>query len=270
MTTVSDPIKLLSRANPVPPASLREVAAGRADDLLSALRTNQVAAPRLRSSRQPRRMLGAAAVAACAAVGVVAAVFVMLNPGRSAASPVRQATPLSQANLTSALRRSIVQVALGDGVNPRSVVVLGGSGTGRQYHAVLAGTDESGATVLSFLDGFGMSAFVSGSRFADAPNPMFVSDTVSGPSTQARIVGITGIATTEVARVTVRLANGTTLTLPVDQAPGIAYEGFSYVSGDASTFPAMVTAYDASGHVAAKHKVDAAPLCKSSHPNCGG
>jgi len=225
---------------------------------------------RTRSAHRRKPMFVAAAVvAACAAVGVVAAVLV-LNPGRSAASPVRQATPLSQANVTRSLRSSIRQVALKDGVDPASVVELGGSGTGRQHHAVLAGTDESGATVLAFLDGFGQSEFVSGSRFANASNPMFVSDTVSGPSTQARIVGITGIATTEVARVAVRLANGTTLTLPVDQAPGIAYEGFSYVSSDAATFPATVTAYDTSGHVAAQHKVDATALCRSSQPDCGG
>jgi len=214
---------------------------------------------------------GILALVAAVVVGLaIAAVVAVVNPGRSNASPVRQATPLAQANITSAVRKSITHLALQSGIDPATVVELGGSGTGWQRHAVLAGTDASGATVLAFLDGFGQSVFVSGSRFANASNPMFVSDTVSGPSTQARIVGITGIATQEVARVTVELANGTTLTLPVDQAPGIAYEGFSYVSSDASAFPATVTAYDASGHVAAKHRVDATPLCKSSQPNCTG
>jgi hypothetical protein len=269
MTMATDPIKLLSQANPVPPGSLSTVATERAEGLLAALRTNQVATPSLPSS-QRRRMISVTAAAVATAVGVVAAVFVTLNPSRGAASPVRPATPLSQATVSGELRRSILRVAVHGGVDPRSVVVLGASGTGRQYHAVLAGTDASGATVLAFLDGFGQSMFASGSRFANASNPMFVSDTVSGPSTHARIVGITGIATQEVARVTVELANGTTLTLPVDQAPGIAYEGFSYVSSDASAFPATVTAYDASGHVAAKHKVDATTLCPSSLPECVG
>ena len=161
-------------------------------------------------------------------------------------------------------------MALKNGVDPATVVELGGSGTGRQHHAVLAGTDASGATVLSFLDGFGMSEFVPGDRFASAAHPMFVSDTVSGPSTEARIVGMTGITTSEVTRVTVQLANGTTLTLPLDQAPGIPYEGFSYVSNDASTFPAKVMAYNRDGDVAAQHKVDATALCNSSQPNCLG
>lgn len=236
--------------------------------IADAVRATQSGRTHLADRRKPL-FVAAAVVGASAAVGVVAAVLV-LNPGRSAASPVRQATPLAQANVTSAVQRSIERMALEDGVDPRSVVVLGGSGTGRQSHAVLAGTNASGATVLSFLDGFGMSAFVSGSRFADASNPMFVSDTVSGPSTQARIVGLTGIATRQVARVTVRLANGTTLTLPVDQAPGIGYEGFSYVSKDASTFPATVTAYDGNGHVVTQHKVDATALCPSSQPDCVG
>jgi hypothetical protein len=79
-----------------------------------------------------------------------------------------------------------------------------------------------------------------------------------------------GITTSEVTRVPVQLAHGTTLTLPLDQAPGIPYKGFSYVSSDASTFPVKVTAYNGSGEVAAQHKVDATPLCKSSQPNCTG
>lgn len=219
--------------------------------------------------RIPRLRYAIPAVAAiCGAV--VAAAVVMLNPGRSNASPVRPAIPLSQATITTGLERSIVHAAARDGVSPRSVVVLGGSGSGRQFHAVLAGTNASGATLLSFLDGFGMSAFLPGSRFANTATPMFVSDTVSGPSTQARTVGITGISTEDIARIAVQLANGTTLTLSLDQAPGIAYEGFSYVSSEASSFPAKVTAYDGSGHMVAQHKVDAAPLCPSSQPHCTG
>lgn len=241
------------------------------DDALTAYRTDLVAAAHhWQVARERRRRRFLLATSALALAAAIAAIVAVLNPGRSNASPIRQATPLAQTNITSAMRRSIAHMALRNGVDPATVVELGGSGTGQQHHAVLAGTNASGATVLSFLDGFGMSAFVSGSRFADASNPMFVSDTVSGPSTQARIVGITGIATQDVARVTLELANGSTLTLPVDQAPGIAYEGFSYVSSDASTFPATVTAYDASGHVAAKHKVDATALCNSSQPHCVG
>lgn len=215
------------------------------------------------------RLLGAAAALVVVAAAI-AAVVAVVNPGSSNASPVRQATPVAQANISSSLRRSIAQVALKSGADPASVVELGASGSGRQHHAVLAGTDASGATLLSFLDGFGMSEFVPGSRFVHASNPLFVSDTVSGPSTEARIVGVTGITTSEVTRVTVQLANGTTLTLPLNQAPGVPYDGFSYVSSDASTFPASVTAYNGSGDVMAQHKVDATPLCEPSHPNCGG
>jgi hypothetical protein len=219
---------------------------------------------------RPLRLRLALVAAAAVLVAALAAVVAVVNPGRSNASPVRQATPLAQANITSSLRKSITHVALQSGVDPATVVELGASGTGRQHHAVLAGTNASGATVLSFLDGFGMSEFVPGDRFASAAKPMLVSDSVSGPSTEARIVGMVGITTSEVTRVTVQLANGTTLTLPLDQAPGIPYKGFSYVSSDGSTFPATVTAYNGSGEVAAQHKVDATPLCKPSQPNCTG
>ncbi len=240
-------------------------------DALVETRRQAGAAQRPRPLERPRRLglVGAGAVLVVIAAAI-AAVVAVVNPGSSNASPVRQATPLAQANVTASVRRSIAHMALKNGVDPATVVELGGSGTGRQHHAVLAGTDASGATVLSFLDGFGMSEFVPGDRFASAAHPMFVSDTVSGPSTEARIVGMTGITTSEVTRVTVQLANGTTLTLPLDQAPGIPYEGFSYVSNDASTFPAKVMAYNRDGDVAAQHKVDATALCNSSQPNCLG
>jgi hypothetical protein len=45
MTALSDPITLLQLANPVPPGSLREVAAEGAEDLLARLRADEVAAP---------------------------------------------------------------------------------------------------------------------------------------------------------------------------------------------------------------------------------
>jgi len=248
---MTDVITRLAAANPVPH-----------DGPLHSLE------PGLRPSR--RSVLGIAAAAVSAMALAITAVVLVVNPSSGNASPVREATPLDQANIPSALRKSITDLALKDNVDPATVVELGASGTGGQHHAVLAGTDPSGATLLSFLDGFGMSAFVPGEKFAKASNPMFVSDSVSGPSTEARIVGVVGITTREIVRVAVQLANGTTLTLPLDQAPGIAYDGFSYVSSDASTFPAMVTAYDRQGQLASKHKVDATALCESSHPNCGG
>lgn len=239
-------------------------------DALVETRHEARAAERPQLLKRRRGLVSVGAVAVVSAVALAIAAFAVVKPSSSNASPVRQATRLAQADITSTLRRSIAHLALRDDVDPATVVELGASGTGRQHHAVLAGTDAAGATLLSFLDGFGMSAFVPGDRFANAAKPMFVSDTVSGPSTEARIVGLTGITTSEVNRVTVQLANGATLTLPLDQAPGIPYEGFSYVSSDASTFPTKVTAYNGDGDVAAQHKVDGTALCNSSQPNCVG
>lgn len=218
----------------------------------------------------------------------VAVVLLVAKPGSSKASPLRQATPLAQANFTRAVRRGIAGFASKDHVKLASIIELGGTTTrlqhqgvlaktdasgataGQQDHAVLVGTDTSGATVLAVLDGFAMSAFVPGNTFVSDTKPMFVSDTVSGPSTDAQIVGLTGITTLDVVRVTVQLANGTTLTLPLAQEQGVAYQGFSYVSSDAATFPAEVTAYNGNGDIAAQHKVDSTALCPSSQPNCGG
>jgi len=80
MTTVSDPIKLLASANPVPPGSLSTVAAERADGLLVALRANQVVLPRLRLSRQMRRVsVVVAAVAVLATVMVATPAWALVR-----------------------------------------------------------------------------------------------------------------------------------------------------------------------------------------------
>jgi hypothetical protein len=199
---------------------------------------------------------------------ITAAIVAVVNSGSSKASPVRQATPLAQTPLSQAVKASVAKAARQGQVDPANVVELGGSGTGTQHHGVLAGKDTSGATVVSYLTGFGMSDFTPGSRFANSGSPMLVTDTVQGPATEARVVGLIGIATRAVDRVTVQLANGTTVTLPISRAPGIAYEGFSYVSSDAATFPAKVIGYNAGGKVLAEHEVDATSLCSADKPDC--
>jgi hypothetical protein len=211
-----------------------------------------------------RTMMSLLAVVA----GTVAATVAVIDSGSSNASPVREATPLAQAQYTKVVKAAIVRTALHDGVSPSTVVELGASGNGPQRHAVLAGKDASGASVLSFMSGFGMSEFVAGTRFADASKGMFVSESVEGPSTEVRTVGVVGIATRQVERVTVQLANGTVTTVALGRAPGVAYEGFSYVSNEASTFPVSVTGYNAGGHVVATHAVDSSPLCKATQPDC--
>lgn len=199
---------------------------------------------------------------------LAAAIVAVVNSGSSKASPVRQAIPLAQTQLSPAVKAAIAKAATQKGANPANVVELGGSGTGAQRHGLLASTDASGATVVSFLSGFGMSDFVAGSHYANADRAMVVTDSVEGPATDARIVGIAGIATRAVQRVTLDLANGTTITLAVSRAAEIPYEGFSYVSSNASTFPAKVTAYNGGGKVVAQHTVDATSLCAADKPDC--
>lgn len=74
MTTASDPIKFLALANPVPPGSLREVAAQRADDLLAALRANQAPTSHLPPAAKARRMTVRIAVAAVVLIAALALV----------------------------------------------------------------------------------------------------------------------------------------------------------------------------------------------------
>jgi hypothetical protein len=192
--------------------------------------------------------------------GAVAATLAIGGVGGSDATNVR----INVASLAS----EIAKAARARGVDASTVVELGGSGAGSRRHAVLVGTDTSGAKLVSLLSGFGMSDFVAGDRFVNANKPMFVSDSVEGPSTEARVVGIVGITTQQVAHVTVTLANRTTMTLPLDKASDAPYSGFSYVSDQPATFPANVTGYATDGRVVARHIVDATPLCNASRPAC--
>src|SRR5690348_9421935 len=86
MTSVSDPIKRLTLANPVEPGSLREVAAERADDLLAALRANQVATHPLRFSLRRRQVTSSARPVLIAVVVVVVALALVPIGGASLGS----------------------------------------------------------------------------------------------------------------------------------------------------------------------------------------
>jgi hypothetical protein len=208
-------------------------------------------------------------VASLAFVAMLALVtLAVLRSAISTASPLRGGTPVDQTQLSSTVKAGIVKAARQNGIDPENVVELGGSGSGSHRHALLASTDASGATLVSFLTGFGMSDFVAGSRYVNADRAMVVTDSVEGPSTDARIVGVVGIATRAVEAVTLDLTNGTKLTLTVSHAPEMPYKAFSYVSSDASTFPVQVTAYDARGNVLAEHAVDVTPLCTAAQPDC--
>jgi hypothetical protein len=48
---------------------------------------------------------------------------------------------------------------------------LGASGQGALRHAVLLGTDDSGAALVSLFTGFGMSDFTTASRYVGADRP---------------------------------------------------------------------------------------------------
>lgn len=217
-------------------------------------------------NRRTRKLVMVSALAFVAVLA--AAILAVVQSTSSKASPLREATPLDQTQLSPTVKAAIAKAARQKGIDPDKVVELGGSGSGSQRHALLTSTDGSGATLVSFLSGFGMSDFVVGSRYANPDRAMVVTDSVEGPSTDARIVGIVGIATRAVQRVTLDLANGTTITLTVSRAPGIPYEAFSYVSSEASTFPVQVAAYNARGNVLAEHAVDVRPLCAAVHPDC--
>jgi hypothetical protein len=87
MTTVSDPIKLLRLANPVPRGSLRDVAAERAEDLLVRLRADEVSTPSVSAPQRRWRRLAVAAIVAgaLALTGVAIAAGLGAFDGISAA-----------------------------------------------------------------------------------------------------------------------------------------------------------------------------------------
>jgi hypothetical protein len=86
MTTASEPIKRLALANPVEPGSLREVAVERADDLLAALRANQVTTHPLPFSHRRWQVTSGARAALIAVVVVLVALALVPIGGASLGS----------------------------------------------------------------------------------------------------------------------------------------------------------------------------------------
>ncbi len=214
-----------------------------------------------------RRRSTVLTLAATLAVSAAVAIAIV-SPATGNAPPVRPAIPLAQTRLATAVKAAVATAARQRNVDPALVVELGGSGSGPHRHAVLAALDSAGAPVISFLTGFGMSDFVSGTRYAGARRPVVVIDSIEGPSTEARIVGVSGVAVAAVERVEVALVDGSTITIPVRRASGIPYVGFSYVATDSASFPLQVTGYSRGGEVVGTHRVDTRSLCPRGRPSC--
>jgi hypothetical protein len=112
MTLTSDPIRLVRDLNPVPTSSLRELAAERADELLTRLQTGAVSPPSIRPDHRRRRYLAVAAVAVAVAA-TVSVVFAtqsgtpqqVFPPATSAPSgtPPPAGTPVANAAQADAL-----------------------------------------------------------------------------------------------------------------------------------------------------------------------
>jgi hypothetical protein len=99
MTLTSDPIRVVRDLNPVPTGSVRELAAERADELLTRLRVGEVSTPSIRREHGRRRYLAVAVVA----VAVAAAASVLTTQSGTPQQPPPAGTPVASAAQADAL-----------------------------------------------------------------------------------------------------------------------------------------------------------------------
>jgi len=187
-------------------------------------------------------------------LGASAAVAVVLFHARSTSAFVPPAVvPLSKADLPLSIRAAIRAGASADGVDPDSVVEVGGIGAGDTSRAALVGKDRSGLARISFLQGFGMTFFQPPGRLFQQGEPMAFSEGFSGPQHEPVRIGVVGAARANVDRVTIEVADGSVIDAPLARNNGLSF--FAYAGESPAAFPTVVRAYGHDGMLLQTHEI---------------
>jgi hypothetical protein len=188
-------------------------------------------------------LLGASAAAALA-------VFHTASTGASAPPAV---VSLREAQLPPNLVDAIRSAARADGVDPDSVVEVGGIGSGSTRRSVLVGEDANGLPRVSFFQGFGMTLFQPARHLFETGDPVAFSEGYSGPEHEPVRVGVVGAARESVDRVAIELGDGRVVDAPLATSHGLRF--FAYAGDLPADFPTVVRAYGRSGALLQTHEI---------------
>lgn len=192
----------------------------------------------------------------------------LIDSDEGTAVPTPRIVPLANADLTPGLKAGVTDSARDAGVDPASVVEVGGFGSGKYRRGALVGTDRSGRVQVSFSHGFGLVPFAPPSKLFAGGDSMVITEGFSGPSTEVRSVGLVGVVKPPVARVTIGRHDGTSADVELARAATGNLRFFATYSDVPSNFPTVIRAYSKSGALVEEYLSEARPLCEQSSPGC--
>jgi hypothetical protein len=189
--------------------------------------------------------------------------------GGSGSSPaVRAGIPFGRADLDPAVRAGLARVARQEGLDPAALVEMSGVGAGASRRSAFVGVDRTGDVRVAFFGGTMHTDFLTPDRLL-RDQPMFVDVTASGTTTEMRRIGLVGLVSSNVARVSIRRADGQTFDAPISRVQQFRIGFFATIAaGDAALFPSAVIAYARDGSVLAKESVPSEGLCPKDDPRC--
>lgn len=201
---------------------------------------------------------------------VITGAIVLTGPDASSANPAPRIVPLDRAGLPEIAKANVMNSAREAGIDPSSVVEVGGVGSGKYRRGVFVGTDRSGGMQVALSHGFGLIPFKPSTELFDAGDPMVITEGFSGPSSEVKSVGLVGVVQPSISRVTIGRRDGTSADVGFTQAPQGNLRFFATYSDTPASFPTFVRAYAESGVLMDTYGSAAKPLCKRSNPGCVG
>jgi hypothetical protein len=185
----------------------------------------------------------------------------------SPAAVSRAGTAFSRADLDPQVRAGLAHVAREEGLDPAALVEMGGVGSGALRRSAFVGIDRTGEARVAFFGGTTHTDFLSAERLL-RDRPMFVYVTAAGTTTEMRKIGVVGLVSANVARVTVTRANGEAFDARISRVPRLGLGLFATIAEDADLFPRAVKAFSRDGSVVADESVSSEGLCSKHDPRC--
>lgn len=201
------------------------------------------------------------------ALGAALGGYSAAHGGSSSSSALPAGIPFSRADLDPSVRAGLARVARQDGLDPTALVEMSSVGSGPFRRSAFVGVDRTGQARIAFFGGTMHTDFLTPEGLL-RDRPMFVWVTASGTSTQMRMIGVVGLVSSTVARVTITRANGKTSDFRISRVPHFGIGFFAAIAEDANQFPSAITAYSADGSVAAEEGVSSQALCSQDDPRC--
>jgi hypothetical protein len=187
------------------------------------------------------------AVATGVLLGAVTVAVVVL-PRSASATGRSDVRPFAGEGLSPLMRRGIQDLAGRAGIardRLREVVAVG---SGTSHAGVLVGRDGAGQQLVAFVSPYSVSDFASGEKMVAAYGQLVPRISIQpAPDGQTGHVETMAVVGPRVAKVTIDLANSSTIDMELVHVGNVPYSVFAYASDYPATFPQVIRAYARDG-----------------------